>query len=49
MIESRSESSDEPITVRWGRRIGMTDGQVWTVGVLAVTIVLLLSSLRGLS
>lgn len=38
-----------PWSERLGARIGFTGGQVWTVAVLAVTIVLLLSSLKGLS
>ena len=48
-------SSGEPprnavaLSDRLGARIGMTGGQVWTIAVLAIVIVLLLSSLRGLS
>ncbi len=38
-----------PPSERLGRLVGMTGGQVWTVAVLAVVVVLLLSSLRGLS
>lgn len=46
---ARDHDGDGSVSDRLGAVIGMSGGQVWTIGVLAVVIILLLSSLRGLS
>lgn len=47
---SAENTDDRPHpSERIGAMLGLTGGQVWTLGVLLVVIVLLFSSLRGLA
>ncbi len=45
---STGATADARVLERVARRLGMTEGQLWTIAVLAVLVALLLLGLRGL-